>query len=55
MSRSMIGSSWRMSPGVPVRSWREASSTIAPTQANASSREAKRGASYLGAVRSLSR
>jgi hypothetical protein len=41
----MTGSSWRMSRGVPVRSWREASSTIAPTQANASSRVANRGQS----------
>jgi hypothetical protein len=51
----MTGSSSRMSRGFLVRSWREASSTIAPTQANASSREAKRGAWYCGAVRSLSR
>ena len=41
-SRPITGSSSRMSAGSLVRSWREASSTIAPTIANASCGEASR-------------
>ena len=48
-SRSSTGSSSRMSAGSFVRIWREASSTIAPTIANASCGEASRSTSPASA------